>query len=57
MNSGRITEKGGIEFIMRKYGNVSLKTKVKNKIIKILGGYLLSSSIPCYADYSERRAA
>ena len=31
--------RGGIEFIMRKYGNVSLKTKVKNKIIKFWGGY------------------
>ena len=30
--------RGGIEFIMRKYGNVSLKTKVKNKIIKFWGG-------------------
>lgn len=33
-------QREGIEFIMRKYGNVSLKTKVKNKIIKILGGVL-----------------
>lgn len=26
----------GIDFIMRKYGTVSLKTKVKNKLLKVL---------------------
>ena len=35
-------QREGIEFIMRKYGNVSLKTKVKNKIIEILGGGVLT---------------
>ena len=30
-------QREGIEFIMKKYGNVSLKTKVKNKIVRILG--------------------
>ena len=28
----------GIAFIMKKYGTVSIKTKVKNKFIKIIGG-------------------
>jgi len=41
---------------MKKYGTVPMKTKVKNKLIKILrGGYELNNLD--YADYSERRAA
>lgn len=51
-------QKEGIEFIMRKYGRLPFKTRVKKKIIKIVrGGVLTSNSISCYADYSERRAA
>ena len=43
--------------MMKKYGTVPMKTKVKNKLIKILrgGGYELNNLD--YADYSERRAA
>lgn len=51
-------QREGIEFIMRKYGNISLKSKVKNKILRIIGGeYSLSSTTLIYIDYSERRAA
>ena len=46
----------GIDFIMKKYGTIPLKAKVKNKLIKLIGGSL-SSNIPYYDDYSERRAA
>nr|WP_243164974.1 Coenzyme F420 hydrogenase/dehydrogenase, beta subunit C-terminal domain [Blautia massiliensis (ex Durand et al. 2017)] len=49
-------QRKGIDFVMKKYGTVPMKTKVKNKLLKILrGGYTESST--CYADYSERRAA
>lgn len=49
-------QKKGIDFVMKKYGTVPMKTKVKNKLIKILrGGYELNNLD--YADYSERRAA
>lgn len=51
----------GIDFIMKKYGTTSLKTKVKNKLLKLIGGgdSLSSDIFDCieYADYSERRAA
>ena len=50
-------QREGIEFIMRKYGRLPFKTRVKNKIAKIIRGVLTSNSISCYADYSERRAA
>lgn len=51
-------QREGIEFIMRKYGRLPFKTRVKNKIVKIIrGGVLTSNCISCYADYSERRAA
>lgn len=54
----------GMDYIMKKYGTTSLPAKVKNKLIKLIGGgYSLSSNIPYYteyaeyADYSERKAA
>ena len=31
-------KKNGIDFVMKKYGTVSMKTKIKNKLLKILGG-------------------
>ena len=31
-------QRRGIDFIMKKYGTVSLKNKVKNKILRIMGG-------------------
>ena len=49
-------QKKGIDFVIKKYGTVPMKTKVKNKLFKILrGGYELSNLD--YVDYSERRAA
>lgn len=30
--------KKGIDFVMKKYGSVSMKTKIKNKLLKIIGG-------------------
>lgn len=47
----------GIEFIMKKYGRVSMKNKLVNKITKIIGGVLTSNCTVCYADCSERRTA
>lgn len=49
-------QKKGIDFVMKKYGTVSMKTKIKNKLLKIMrGGYELSNFN--YATYSERRIA
>lgn len=48
-------QKKGIDFVVKKYGTVPMKTRIKNKLLKIMGGYTESST--CYADYSERRAA
>ena len=49
-------KKKGIDFVMKKYGTVSMKTKIKNKLLKIMrGGYELSNFN--YATYSERRIA
>lgn len=49
-------QKKGIDFVMKKYGTVSTKTKIKNKLLKIMrGGYELSNFN--YATYSERRIA
>lgn len=31
-------QKKGIDFVMKKYGTVPIKTKIKNKILKIMGG-------------------
>ena len=45
----------GIDFVMKKYGTVPMKTKIKNKLLRIIGGYTESST--CYADHSERRVA
>lgn len=52
-------EKHGVDYIVKKYGTVSVMTKVKNKVKKIIsgGGYSLSSISLNYADFSERRAA
>lgn len=46
----------GIDYIMKKYGKTPLRTKVKNKLLKFMGGGYTKSN-PCYADYSGRRAA
>ena len=49
-------QKKGIDFVIKKYGTVPMKTKVKNKLLKIFfGGYELSNLD--YVDYSERRTA
>lgn len=48
-------QKRGIDFVMKKYGKVPMKTKIKNKLLKIIGGVTPSSSY-CAA-YFERRAA
>ena len=49
-------QKKGIDFVIKKYGTVPMKTKVKNKLLKILrGGYELSNLD--YVDYCERRTA
>lgn len=49
-------QKKGIDFVMKKYGTVSMKTKIKNKLLKIMrGGYELSNFT--YATYFERRIA
>lgn len=51
-------QREGIEFIMRKYGRTPFKTRVKNRIVNIIGGGVLTSNCAsCYADHSERRAA
>ena len=31
-------KKKGIDFVMKKYGSVPVKTKIKNKLLKIMGG-------------------
>lgn len=31
-------QKKGIDFVMKKYGTVSMKTKIKNKLLKIMRG-------------------
>ena len=49
-------QRKGIDFVMKKYGTVPMKTKIKNKLLRIIGGGYTESST-CYADYSERRAA
>lgn len=28
----------GIDFVMKKYGTVPMKTKIKNKLLRIIGG-------------------
>ena len=48
-------QKKGIDFVMKKYGTVPMKTKIKNKLLRIIGGG--TESRTCYADFSERRAA
>lgn len=47
--------KKGINFIVKKYGTVPIKTKIRNHLLKIMGGYTESANI--YAGNSERRAA
>ena len=53
-------QRKGIDYIMKKYGSVSLAIKVKNKIVKILTGgrysLYLNNTFYC-ADFSEGRAA
>lgn len=48
-------EKHGVEYIMKKYGTISVVTKAKNKIIKLIRGGQVGNS--CHADFSERRVA
>ena len=50
-------QKKGIDFVMKKYGAVPIKMKIKNKFLKIMrwGGYTEDNT--CYVDYSERRVA
>ena len=31
-------QRKGIDFVMKKYGAVPMKTKVKNKLLRIIGG-------------------
>lgn len=53
-------KKKGVDFIMKKYGTTPLKTKIKNKIVKLIsigGGQALNPDLIYYADNSERRAA
>lgn len=49
-------KKKGIDYIMNKYGTVTLASKVKNRLSKIIGGFF-KFYFSNYADYSERRAA
>ena len=53
--------KKGVDFIMKKYGTTPLKTRIMNKIVKLIisiaGGQALTPDWTYYADYSERRAA
>ena len=53
-------QRKGVDFVMKKYGTTPLKTKIKNKIVKLIsigGGQTLNPDLIYYADYSERRAA
>lgn len=53
-------QRKGVDFIMKKYGEVPLKTKIKRKIVKIIsiwGGQSLSPDCIYYAGCSEGRAA
>lgn len=51
-------QRKGIDYIMKKYGTASLKSKVKNKLLKMIGGgYSLSNPSIYYVAYSGRRAA
>lgn len=50
-------QRKGIDYIMKKYGTVSLKRKVKNKLLRIIeGGYSLNNPFVYQAIYSGRRA-
>ena len=48
-------QKKGIEFVMKKYGMVSMKKKIKDKLLRIMGGVRANTTF--YADDSERRTA
>lgn len=53
-------QKKGVDFIMKKYGTTPLKTKIRNKVVKLIsigGGQALNPDLVYYADNSERRAA
>ena len=53
-------QKKGVDFIMKKYGTTPLKTKIRNKLVKLIsigGGQALNPDWVYYADNSERRAA
>ena len=47
-------QKKGIDFVMKKYGTVPMKTKIKINSSELSGD---TESSTCYADYSERRTA
>ena len=53
-------QRKGVDFVMKKYGTTPLKTKIKNKLVKLIsigGGQTLNPDLIYYVDYSERRAA
>lgn len=39
-------QRNGVDFIMKKYGAVPMKTKIKNQLLRILGGGVLNSTNP-----------
>ena len=39
-------KKKGIDFVMKKYGSVPMKTKIKNKLHKIMGGRGTQKVVP-----------
>ena len=56
-SSGKITKEKKLTIFMKKYGTVSLKSKVKNKLLKVIRGrYPLSDSFNYHVIYFERRA-
>lgn len=48
----------GVDFIMKKYGTTPLKTKIRNKLVKLISiGGVQALNLVYYADNFERRAA
>ena len=54
-------KKKGIDFVMKKYGSVPMKTRIKNKLLKIMGGTQKVVSVmlitPKGGRYNELEAA
>ena len=50
-------QRKGIDFVMKKHGTVPMNTKIKNKLLRIIGGGGYELSNLDYADHSERRVA